>query len=487
MKREYLTTEQGKMLIREMRLKAFLLFTIQELNDYMIQYGISDTGNAASMLIQSECQNNEKLASSLKIDPFLDQIVATEADGSSYEEGLIFFNVVADVGKKKPRKLGKVVAIDYYNTVDLIVENEMLQEDQALTVDEVERPIPVSEPVIEVVESEILEPEIDLAESSQPEFVEEIVEQQPEQETSEAIDSGQQESIMQDEETILDAGQEDEELARQQAELEAARIQQEEELARQQAELEAARIQQEEELARQQAEQAAMQQQAHEQMLAEQQQMMINQQQAHEKMMAEQLAHQKEMLAQQQLMQQQELERQQQMLKQQEIEHQKKLMEQQQMLQQHELERQMRKMEEQQRLQQLEFERQQQLLQEQMQQYSAIEIPKNIYYNEIYGDEVASEEFDKNLEYYEGQNEFLNKVYYAKSHGFEGKREYDFYQKDKVPSEFEKVDYIKEYDELGLPSGPSNILIENLESIGNIGYIPYPYGPLKRPPVPYDL
>ena len=392
MKREYLTTEQGQLLLEQMGLEAFLMFTIQELNDYITQYAIVGIENAAALLIQSECQNNEHLSKMLKIDPFTDQIIAQEAPGTDYEQGIIFFNVSADVGKKKPRELGTAIAIDYYNCVQTIVENEMLEEDQALTADEVVKEIPVDE--------EILEPEI--VEEAQPEFVEEVVEE-----------------IVEEEEQ----GPSEEEIA----------------LAEQQAAMEAAQL-------------------AHEQQMKQQQEAMHQQQVAHEQQM---LAQQQEMMRQQQIMQQQELE------------HQQQIMQQQQMMQQQELQR------------------QQMMMQQQMIQpmYNApIEIPTNINYAEIYEDEIASDEPDKNVKYYDDQNKFLNKVYYAQSHGYEGKREYEFYgKKEEAPSEFQRVDYNRDFDELGLPVGPSDIQIEDIEHIGNSGYIPYPFGPLKRPPVPYDL
>ncbi len=399
MKREYLTTEQGQLLLEQMGLEAFLMFTIQELNDYITQYNIEGIPNAAALLIQSECQSNEALAKKLKIDPYADQIIAEEIEGTDYEQGIIFFNVSADVGKKKPRQLGTAIAIDYYNCVQTIVDNEMLEEDQAITADEVVKAEPEEEFVDNVdgtVEEEILQPEMDYANEEQPEFVEEV-------------------------EEVIEEGPTPEEVA----------------------------------LAEQQEAMAAAQQ-AHEQQMLEQQEMMRQQQIAHEQQM---LAQQQEMMRQQQIMQQQELERQQQMMMQQQM------------------------------MQQQELERQQQMMMQQNSMYNQpIEIPKDVNYAEIYEDEIASDEPDKNVKYYDDHNKFLNKVYYAKSHGYEGKREYEFYEKkDEAPVEFQRVDYNREFDELGMPIGPDDIQIEDIEQIGNSGYVPYPFGPLKRSPVPYDL
>ncbi len=388
MKREYLTTEQGQLLLEQMGLEAFLMFTIQELNDYITQYEIAGITNAAALLIQSECQSNEKLSAKLKINPFIDQIMVEEAEGTDYDQGIIFFNVTADVGKKKPRQLGTAIAIDYYNCVQTIVENEMLEEDQALTADDVVQPESVQEVPEATVEEEILEPELELTNEEQPKFIEEVV---PEKISEEAALAAEQEA------------------------LDAARQAQ--------------------------------------QQLAAQQEQLRQQRIAYE----QQLAAQQEQIRQQQMLQQQEFQRQQMMM-------------QQQMLQQQE-----------------EFERQQ-MYQANMNYNAPIEIPKDVNYAEIYEDEIASDEPEKNVEYYDDHNKFLNKVYYAKSHGYEGKREYEFYEKkDEAPVEFKRIDYNREFNELGMPMGPVDIQIEDIDQIGNSGYVPYPFGPLKRPPVPYDL
>ncbi len=376
MKREYLTTAQGAMLLNEMGIDAFLLFTIQELNDYITTYQIAGIDNAAALLIQSECQSNPGLSEDLKIDPYTNQIFATEAEGTDFENGIIYFDITADVGKKKPKHLGTAVAIDYYNCVQTIVEADMLEEDQALTVDEVSHP----------VEEEILEPEIETIEEQHPEFVEEVVEE------VEEIPQGPTPG-----ELALAAQQE--ELRRQQANVAQETARQEAELAKQREELEKQRL------------------------------MMIQAAQAQH----EEIARQKEIQKQRE-----------------EIARQKEILRNQQMY--------------------------------------GNTIPLNIDYNEIYADEIESDLPEADIKYYENKNPFLNKVHYAKTHGYEGRKEYELYDaKREVPVEFKKIDYVEDYNNLSMPQGPIDIVIEDIDSIGNSGYVPYPFGPLKRPPVPYDL
>ncbi len=368
MKREYLTTEQGNLLAQQMGIDAILMFTIQELNDYITQYNIAGIANAASLLIQSECQNNQLLSDKLKIDPFVDLIIATEAEGTNYEEGIVYFDVSADVGKKKPKVLGTAIAIDYYNCVQTIVEHDMLQEDQALTADEVVKPAP--QEVVEVIEEVIEEP----------------------------------------------AGPSPEEIAAQQAA------------------------------------QAEQQKQAYEQQMQAQQQAYEQQMQAQKQAYEQQMQNQQQMQAQQQAYEQQ-------------------LREQQQAYEQ-----------------QLLAQKQEQEKMLQQAQQPNNPVPIHINYAEIYADEIATDSPDANVKYYSNNNEFLNKVHYANTHGYQGKKEYDLYKSEnKAPTEFKTIDYVDDFDQLTMPYGPNGIEIEDLDSIGNSGYVPYPYGPLKRPPVPYDL
>lgn len=87
----------------------------------------------------------------------------------------------------------------------------------------------------------------------------------------------------------------------------------------------------------------------------------------------------------------------------------------------------------------------------------------------------------------ESINPFLGKVYNLKDKEDEENLEELF---NNVDSDFKQFKDVNVYDNIELykdPKSTEDIIIENLDDIDEKKYIPYPYGPLNRPPVPFDL
>ncbi len=95
---------------------------------------------------------------------------------------------------------------------------------------------------------------------------------------------------------------------------------------------------------------------------------------------------------------------------------------------------------------------------------------------------------EQNNNYMSLLNPFLDKVHYTKTKRLNDLETYEVYvNSDKKFKKYNDVDFNDEINNFKTPKNTSDIEIEDIEQIGNNGYIPYPYGPLKRPPVPYDL
>lgn len=85
-------------------------------------------------------------------------------------------------------------------------------------------------------------------------------------------------------------------------------------------------------------------------------------------------------------------------------------------------------------------------------------------------------------------NPFLNKVYKLYNNNLsEGQLE-DLYNKtsDNVGN-YKEINVYENENLYMDPSSTDDIIIEGLENIDENKYIPYPNGPLNRPPVPFDL